>query len=117
MVVMLIAGAHQEPVHVVRAGVRAVRHFVQLWQVCGYLGWPDDQGEGQLIQLEDFNSQGRLDQKLVLVGAMAELFQLNLAQIVQLQLDMQVCNHGHDQVRGGQHRQIVKLKLAQLELD
>ena len=36
--------------------------------MCGYLGWADDEGVGQLIQLGDFHSLGRLDHELVLVG-------------------------------------------------
>ena len=39
--------------------------------VCGCLCWPDDEGEEQLVQLEDFHSLGRLGHKLVLIGVIA----------------------------------------------
>ena len=55
----------------------------RLRHVCGYLGWADDEGVGQLIQLGDFHSLGRLDHELVLVG-------VTRAQLVQLQLGVRI---------------------------
>ena len=62
----------------------------RLRHVCGYLGWADDEGVGQLIQLGDFHSLGRLDHELVLVGVISEPVQLTRAQLVQLQLVVRI---------------------------
>ena len=112
--------------HIVLAGVHSVRDggcngahrpcrgaCGQHQHVCGYLGWPDDEGEEQLVQLEEFHSPGRLDHELVLVGAMAELIQLTLEHLVQ-QLQLGVWAQDCDQVGGKHHRHLVQLKLAQL---
>ena len=56
---------------------------------------PDDEGEEQLVQLEDFHSLDRLGHEFVLVGVMAELVQLTRAQLVQLQLGVRAQDHDH----------------------
>ena len=69
--------------------------------MCGCLSWPDDEGEEDLVQLEDFHSLGRLGNILVLVWVMAE---------VQLGVRAQVCDH----VGRGHHHQPIQLNIAQL---
>jgi hypothetical protein len=90
------------------AGDRAGGHLGRLQWVCGRLC-------GQLVQLGDYHSLGRLGHKLVLVGVVevvAELVQLAWAQLAHLHLGVgaQDCD-----CFGGWHRhQLVQLRLAQL---
>jgi hypothetical protein len=82
-------GAHRALGREEQAGVHVGGHLGQLQWVCGRLG-----------------------HKLVLVGGMADLFQVTRAQRVQLQVIVGAQDHGH--MVGGNHRQLLQLKLPQL---